>query len=316
MRIAAPPMHIVTPLTISLKRVPEPGFDPFNPDPDWPYEYHATCVEFPTLHAAHYEPHVALFDLVDDVDWAERGSDQESTDQDPDPDQEPNQEPDSGADRDRDDQEASDYGQPYPDSDDDEGRWEPTWLTEWNTLVTASGAEWDYTIASEYLDEHLQYVPVTREAWAATEVPALVARKFRALLLEPDDAKRLHLANVTPEQALPYVVDAESTGWWNWPDYNIVDWVIVGVPVERVRLYRAGDCDATDAATWEAILALHAIPNADLRDILRAGFTPNSVATAAAEWAEDGHSVGDAARSVISTLRLDRGPIRIVSGRP
>lgn len=259
-------------------------------------EYEATCAEFPTIRATHDEPYVAVYDLLDDIDVVQRMQEPVVDEQD--------------ADSSHDDDRRS-----YPDGEHDECRWESTWVTDWNILVRDACGEWDYEIKSDNLAEFLHHDSGLREAWAATGIPPVPARKFRALLLEPGDARRLHQANCTPEQALPHVVKAESTGWWNWPDYNVVDWIIVGIPVDRVRTYEAAGCSATEAATWESVIALHGLSTQDLRDVLRAGLTPDSVAAAAA-WQEEGHSVGDAARNLISAMCLDRGPLRIVSGRP
>lgn len=289
-------MDIPTPLTISVERQPKAGIS--NPTVGHPgFKYVVTCAEYPALRVQHTEPYIAIVDLLEDVQNAERR--RNVVDDDGHPFCETSDEEWRG---------SNDVDEvDFPWGETDEGRWAPDYITAWNDLVRAANGEWDYRIESDDLEAGLMHDPELREQWARTGIPSETARKFRALLLEPDDARRLHAGSRTPEETLPYVVEAESTGWWNWPDFNVVEWVVVGIKVDRVRLYRAAGYSAADAATWEVVAATYTLSTDDIRAVFRAGFTPASVAAGADAWADEGHSVGDAARTCIAEMGLDPG---------
>ncbi|RYC05638.1 hypothetical protein [Nocardioides zhouii] len=171
-------------------------------------------------------------------------------------------------------------------------------LHDWNRLVKVHRGNWDYTLKPGTEDES--------EDWAHIPIPDEAALKFRALLLEPFDALRLHHAGFSPEEALPYVVIAESTGWWNWPDFNVVEWVVARVPVDRVRTYE-GRCSTAEAIKWEELVKQYKIPDCDLLAAIRAGFSPTTVVAHAEEWAKAGQSIGETARNHLATADEDFG---------
>jgi hypothetical protein len=298
-------MEFTAPLTIHLAASePTGGYRP----KAWPRSrnpYIATCPQWPGLEARDVHPFPAIADLLELIERAQEAHEQAQSHPDDCDDCD-------GCDDCVDCNDCDEYR--YEIEDPDGTVDEPSHIAEWNSLVRAANGEWNYRIHFYTDDEEFRHTPAKRNEWSSTGIPADVAQKFRAMLLEPADAKRLHDAGRTPEEVIPYVVNAESTGWWNWPDFNIVEWVITRIPVDRVRLYESR-CSPVEATAWEGLSVLHGIGKDDLVAILRAGFTPASVAANARAWADAGHSIGDAARTYISAAGLDRRPIRIVSGR-
>jgi hypothetical protein len=78
------------------------------------------------------------------------------------------------------------------------------------------------------------------------------------------------------------------------------DAVASGFPTDRVGLYAAHRVAPAQAEAWERVVAKHDISHDDLRDILRAGPTPESVEDGATVYPEGGPSVGDAACSLLA----------------
>ncbi len=173
-----------------------------------------------------------------------------------------------------------------------DGGYSPELIEKWDKCMRGNLREFRYNLnrAIAILDEYAYY-----------GVPATTACEFMCVGVGSLEAAELHAAGHTPQDCLPYMQEAESTGWWHGLDFDVVEWILAGCPAERVRIY-LNRCSPTQAVAWEAVVHRHHISDTDLRDMLRAGFTAQDFDDNASAYAKEGLSLADAARTQLALI--------------
>lgn len=115
----------------------------------------------------------------------------------------------------------------------------------------------------------------TLDEYTNSGIPALAACGF-APLLNLADAVAVHAAGCGPQDVREYVRMAESSGWWE-TDFEIMSWLLAGVPANRGHLY-VDHCTVEEALEWEAFLQGFPVTDNDVRSLVRAHVRPQDVA--------------------------------------
>lgn len=141
-------------------------------------------------------------------------------------------------------------------------------------------------------------------------VPPAEGCHYLAMGLDPKAAGTIHAAGRTANDAHPYVrafgdlIGFNSCGpvsltFADNPD-ELVAWTLSDLDLPQAREYSRAGLSPEEATAWHPVATRLDISTDDLADIVRAGFSPDEVTLRHREYTEKGHSVGDAARTMLA----------------